>query len=371
MRKKRTSHGADICGFAAKNNRSEESVRDFSSSLNPLGIPASVTAVYYESLLAIARYPDRDAAELCRELAARHGLLPAHVLAGNGAVALLELAIRVVKPARVLLVEPCFSEYRRLLEIHGAKVTSLALQENEEFQFSASRIRQMMSGHDLVVLGHPNNPTGTALDRAELLSLVGSAQRAGIIFLVDEAFCDWCPELSIAAETRRLPNLIVVRSLTKFFSLAGIRSGFVLASRKRIETMRALQETWSCNALAQRLSIVALHDLGYQQRSLDWLHQESARFVGKLAKIKGLKVYPSRANFFLIQLTSPRQQTAFCKALAAEGFYLRGPEGFRGLNKNFFRIALRLKSDNDLLLKIMQTTLAAASKVSSFEFRAL
>lgn len=351
-------HGGNLRDFAERFHIGQDKIIDFSSNINPLGLASSVASIYHESLYEITRYPDPSARDLCQEIAHQYDLKPANVIAGNGSMPLLELAIRTIRPRRALIVEPCFVEYRRLLEMVGAQIDNITLSEKNAFRFSLSQIERAMNGIDMVILGHPNNPTGTAFERSELLSLITSAKKRGIFFLIDEAFCDWCPDLSVAQEAEKNSILIVTRSLTKLFCLAGIRAGFALGPKKLIERMRVLQETWSCNALAQRLSITALRDSEYRDRCLLWFRTESTYLFKGFSGIPEIKVYPSNANFFLIKLKDREKHYSFIEALTMKGIYLRECQGFQGLGKAFFRIALRLREENNLLLQISSDALS-------------
>jgi len=351
-------HGGNLRDFSERFQIHANEIMDFSSNINPLGIAASVASVYHESLSEITRYPDPAARELCQEIARMYTLKPENVIAGNGSMSLLELAVRTIRPRRALLVEPCFVEYRRLLEMVGAHIERITLNEKNEFRFSLAQIERAMDGIDMIILGHPNNPTGTAFERLEMLSLIASAKKKGVYLLVDEAFCDWCPDFSVSQEVKKNNTLIITRSLTKLFCLAGIRSGFALGSKKIIKKMKTLQETWSCNALAQRLSIAALRDTEYKGRCLNWFRTESAYFFKGLSSLQEIKVYPSLANFFLIKLKDCGKYPSFLEVLTTKGIYLRDCRNFKTLGKGFFRVAIRLREDNDLLLKIFNNVLS-------------
>jgi len=351
-------HGGNIKKFAMKIGKSEKSILDFSSNINPLGIPDSVASIYYDSLSSISHYPDPEVRELCEEIANRYSLSIDNIIAGNGSMSLIELVIRAIKPCHTLIVEPCFMEYRRLLEIYGAKVLSVRLSEKDGFRFSLSQIKSAMNNIEMMILGHPNSPTGTALEQKELLVLLNAAKKREIFVLVDEAFCDWHPHLSVSNMLEENSSFIVIRSLTKFYALAGIRAGFALGPKKIIKKMKAVQETWSCNALAQRLSIAALRDEKYAQDCMNWFRAESSYFFKALSEISSIKIYPSLTNFFLIKLLDKDKYSHLTQMLESNGIYLRNSDGFKGLNKYFFRIAIRRREENNFLLKIFKEALS-------------
>lgn len=350
-------HGGDIKSFAEKSGKPEQEICDFSSNVNPLGISSSMAQVYRDALPEISRYPDSYARELCHEISRHFLVFPENVIVGNGAVSLIELSIRLLKPQRALLVEPCFTEYRRMLQIHGVEVFSILLREHDDFRFSLSEIVSSLDHVDLMVVSHPNNPTGTALSRVELLSLIREAERRNVFLLIDQAFVDWCPDLSISNEVKDSARFIVFQSMTKFYGLAGLRSGFALGAREAIEKMRSLQEPWSCNVLAQRLSIAALQDERYRRKTLDWFRSESQWFHEELSKTPGVKIFPSLTNFYLAKLFEVGMEKQFWKTMTDHGIYLREGRDFTGLNERFFRVALRLRKENEWFLQNLRVAL--------------
>lgn len=347
--RKPIEHGGDLRAFALRFQIHENEVLDFSSNVNPLGIPDSVRRLYLESADELCRYPDPSSAELCQEITKHFSVQSENVIAGNGAVALLGLAVRTLAPKHALLIEPCFTEYRRLLEQQGVEVHSLLLREENDFHFKLSEIMDDLAGVDLLLLGHPNNPTGTALSCSEILELLDEARRR-VFVIVDEAFADWVPEISIANEVKERSNLLVVRSLTKFFALAGIRSGFALGPSNVVAALKNGQETWSVNRLAQKLSVAALRDKDFQEKSRKWFREEAAIFRKVLESVGGVKIYPSLANFFLIHLlrNDPEELAGF---FGKKEICVRFANNFRGLDSSYFRIAIRLRKENGFFVE--------------------
>ena len=351
------NHGGDITGFLKKIGKSEEDILDFSSNITPLPVSPVLTKVYQDAIACLGRYPDSYAREFCREIGIRFGVDHDCVIAGNGAISLIDLVLRAYRPQQALLIQPCFNEYQRLLHLYGAQVREIFLKEEEDFQFSYKEILDHLKGIDMLILGYPNNPTGTALDRQEMVALIQETKRRGVFLLVDEAFIDWNPQLSIDQEIQRNSSLVVVRSLTKFFGLAGIRSGFAFADQRIIEKMRSVQEPWSCNGLAQRLSVAALREVEFQQRTLFWFTEESKFLEKRLSFIPGIKIFPSLANFFLAKLMNPDQEEIFWTHMESCGIYLREMGDFCGLSNRYFRMALKTREENLILIDRLQEAL--------------
>lgn len=351
-------HGGNIQEFARKMNIPADKVRDFSSNINPLGLPDSLKKIYHEAVEKIAAYPDRHAEKFCRAVSAFHQIDRASVIAGNGSMALIGLVIQALKPARALLVEPGFGEYRRLLHLSGTTIDHVHLKEEDNFQFPFDDINKRIPTVDLVILGHPNNPTGTALTPEQLFKLMKKAQTHGTCLLVDEAFVDWHESDSVIRYVKDCSTAVVVRSLTKFYCLAGIRAGYACASRAVMDRLRQHQETWGCNQIAQELAAAALMDIGFQEKSRAWFDEESRFMSDALSQINGIKPFPSRANFFLCKIPDLLNVGRFWKEMGRYEIYLRTADDFIGLDQSYFRTAVKKREDNLFLLDRLTSILS-------------
>ncbi len=356
-----SEHGGHLRDFSARFQVPESEIVDFSSNINPLGLPEAVRRLYLESVHDVTRYPDPDSHFFRLEAAKQFSLNPMNILAGNGAVSLLALAVRVLAPRRALIIEPCFSEYHRILEQNGADVLALELREQDDFKFHPERITGALSGIDLLVLGHPNNPTGTALNRLQMLELLEQARLRNVFVLIDEAFADWVPEISVVDHLREDSRFLVVRSLTKFYALAGLRAGFAVGPSALITEMKKKQEAWSMNRLAEKLAVAVLQDSQFREWTLRWFQRESALFFKDLQELGVLKVYPGQANFFLARLEEAVTPSHLTESLGKQGIYIRSCENFRGLNASYFRFALRQRAENRLLLEAIRECLDSSA----------
>jgi threonine-phosphate decarboxylase len=348
----RVRHGGELRQFSEKFGIPERDIIDFSSNINPFGPPLSVKEAYPSGLAELQHYPDPEALEFRREVARRFPLWPENVVAGNGAIELLDLILRFLRPKRALLVEPTFLEYRRLLNLQGAEIRNVSLKEKDGFRFAPAELMNALQRVEVVILGHPNNPTGTALPKDELQHFLREAKRRNIFVILDEAFVDWSPELSLAGEVRDDSFFFVIRSLTKFFALPGIRIGYGLGSRKLIEKLASYQIPWSCNRLAQKLGRVALQDQAYADESRQWLVRERGEFGSHLAEISWLKVYPSVTNFLLIRCAAPFEGPfPLTEKVARQGFPVRDLSEYPSLGHYYFRVAVRKREENMKLIE--------------------
>ncbi len=346
----RIRHGGELRQFAEKLGIPERNILDFSSNINPWGPPDSVKKAYQENVETIQHYPDPEALEFRREVARHYPLWPENVIAGNGAAELLDSIVRLLRPKKALLIEPTFLEYRRLLNLQGTEIRSVLLREKDDFQLAVPEVINALQGVEVAIFVQPNNPTGGLIEKEILQKLLSEVRRRNIFVVLDEAFIDWTPHATMAREVRDDSHFFVIRSLTKFFSLPGIRAGYGLGSRKLIEKLATHQVPWSCNRLAQKLGIVALRDQEFIKESLEWLVKEREDFKIRLQEIPSLKVYPSAANFLLIRQGG---RPSLLQDLGERGIYVRDLTDFPGLGAGYFRVAVRKQEENNRLVEAL------------------
>lgn len=349
----RIKHGGETRFFSEKFAIPEHEILDFSSNINPLGPSQEIRKAYEEMIDELANYPDPEALEFRREVARHFPLWPENVIAGNGAAELLDLILRLLRPKRALLIEPTFLEYRRLLNLWGAEIRSVFLHEKDSFQFSLPELINALQGTEIAFLATPNNPTGTHLTKDKVQKFLSEAKRRNVFVVLDEAFVDWIPDQSMAKEVRDDGSFFVIRSLTKFYSIPGIRMGYGLGARKLIEKLATCQVPWSCNRVAQKFGTLALRDTEFAAHSRQWLKEEGAWLRAQLEEFPGLKIYPSAANFLLIKSPLP-----LFEEMGKQGIYLRDLTDFPGLGPSYFRIAVKKREENQRLIGALRNCYA-------------
>jgi len=341
-------HGGDLVTAAEIFRLEPGRILDFSANINPLGPPPQVMAALLTGLSAnIARYPDPACRGFKATLAAKLGLTGEQILVGNGAAECLDLIFRALSPQKVGLVYPSFAEYRRLAQNHGASLESV-LVEPDTLKPSLDQIEQLIKDTDLVLLGHPNNPTGLAYTASELTFLLGISQKKGNFLVMDEAFIDF---IEPSEQTTLLPLLaenkevILVRSLTKFYAIPGLRLGYALAAPEIIRRLQKYQVTWSVNALALAAGEASLGAEEYARETRKLVARERGWLAAELTQL-GLKVWPGTANFLLVRLhegiTAPELQLR----LGRQGLLIRDCSNYPGLSPGFFRVAVRNRGEN-------------------------
>jgi histidinol-phosphate aminotransferase len=319
---------------------------DFAVNIVPGGPPAWLRRELHAALDRAAAYPDeRPAAEA---LAARHGRPPGEVVCANGSAEAFWLLAGVMRPSLAVVVQPSFTEPEAALRAAGHAVEP-AWRDPVGFALDPNAVPR---DADLVVVGNPNNPTG-GLDPA---ATVAGLARPGRVLVVDEAFMELTPdEAESLAGRRDLPGLVVVRSLTKLWGLAGLRAGYVLAPEEIATALRAARQPWSVNALAcAALAAWAREGAAHAHRLVGQVAAAREQLATALGALPGVRVWPSAANFLLLRVPDG---PAVLTALAARGVAVRPCHTFPGLTPDHLRAAIRDPADNQRLVDALREVL--------------
>ncbi|AJE02433.1 threonine-phosphate decarboxylase CobD [Geobacter pickeringii] len=353
-------HGGTVFAVARSLGVPPEEILDFSASINPLGPVPGVREAVAAAFDRLVHYPDSEAAELRDALARHHGVGAEQICVANGSTELIYLVPRLAAGGRALVVAPPFSEYAKSLHRSGWEVDYLELDPAEGFALAPELLdgRLAAGGHGLLFLGNPGNPTGRLLRRDEITAVMELCRRRGTFLVLDEAFIDFCEEESAKREATAREGMVVLRSLTKFYAVPGLRLGYAIGHRSTIARLAALREPWSVNTLAQVAGIASLADEGYAERTRALVAAERERLAAGLARLPGLSPFPSAANYLLVEITAGPAAAELCRRLAVERILVRDCSSFRGLDGRFFRVAVRSGEENDLLLEALGRALA-------------
>ena len=323
---------------------------DFSQNINPLGAPkdaleAARRALYEDS----SRYPDLEYTGLREALAAYLGVGAEMVVPTNGGAEALFLAARAAGTGgKALVLEPTFSEYAAAAAASGKEpVRRVARRREVNFEWDSTPLRDL-EGVSVVFLCNPNNPTGDLLDRSAVLEVADRVAEAGAVLVVDEAFADFVPEISVTDMVGR--GLWVARSFTKFFAIPGLRLGcLVCDDAGRIQS---LQPSWSVNSVAAAAGIAAVSDRSFADASRAEVVRLREDLFGALDALPGLHPFPGAANFLLV-----RGPEGLPERLARRGVLVRGCGPFYGLGPEYFRVAVRDAEENGRLVAAIQEEL--------------
>ena len=352
-------HGGNLYEIAAKQGLEPEKIIDFSASINPLGLsPRAKKKLGKEGLEAVLHYPDAECSELRKTLAQFHGIPEDCLLPGAGSTEFIYSLPRVLKLERILLVTPAFSEYENALEIHSGdcRIHFFETREEDGFELNVEGLLLALTqGYDALYLCNPNNPTGILAEKKDLLRVLSRAEGEKVWFVLDEAFIDFIPEESLLQEAAGSSRLVLLRSLTKFYALPGLRAGYLVSNSGVIDQFSRVKAPWAVNALAQIAAVESLHDKAYADRTLVYIREERENLAHGLQGIPGFIPYPGSANYLLVQLHPSLNLTAaeLMQSLIPRGILIRDCRSFHHLGPYFFRVAVRSHKENQCLLKAL------------------
>jgi histidinol-phosphate/aromatic aminotransferase/cobyric acid decarboxylase-like protein len=313
--------------------------------------PAWLRHELVSALDDVARYP--DVAPAVDALARLHGCPAASVLVTNGAAEAFTLVARARRWRQPLVIHPQFTEPETALRAHGQVVTRLILQPDDGFVLNPAEVP---ADADLVIVGNPTNPTSRLHPRISILSLV----RPGRLVVVDEAFMDVVEggDNSVLEDAVRTEGLVVIRSLTKTFGLAGIRAGYLVGTTQVIAECALTQPPWSVNSIAVA-AVVACAGAQGQEHTRAVGHRLSSRVAHLAARLTeaGLDVVPAPAGPFV--LVHHPHAALLRERLRRRGLAVRRGDTFPGLGTQWLRIAAREPAITDTLVAAMAQELAA------------
>ncbi len=370
----RPLHGGNLVWAADLAGCPLSQILDFSASINPWGPPNSAIAAIQAHLGELRAYPDPQYQALRQALSQFHQISPDWILPGNGSAELLTWAGRdLAALTTTTLVTPAFGDYWRALGAFGARVVTCPLMSmlsqtpRSEVQGSETETHQLTQALGLsaqgtsaptgLLLNNPHNPTGQLFLQQTLLPLL----KQFALVVVDEAFMDFLPpeqQQSLLPVIQDYSNLVILRSLTKFYSLPGLRLGYAIAHPERLRRWQQWRDPWPVNSLAVAAARAVLSDRPFQQKTWDWLGEARLQLWQGLSQLPGLQPYWSAANFLLVashQSSSELQR----QLLKSDQILIRDCLSFPELGDRYFRVAVRSQVDNQRLLEALAQVLSS------------
>ncbi|MEA5619163.1 threonine-phosphate decarboxylase CobD [Cronbergia sp. UHCC 0137] len=363
------AHGGNLNWAAALAGCPPGAILDFSASISPLGLPSSVIAAIMSRLDDLRHYPDPNYSELRLALSHFHQVPPEWILPGNGSAELLTLAGRELAQLEATVVmTPAFGDYYRTLAAYKAKILEFpVVLEGRGWEISPVpvygsvpdladlRLLTPLSQGYGFLLNNPHNPTGKLFSRRSILPYLEQFA----LVVVDEAFMDFLPvdeEQSLISLVQDYENLVILRSLTKFYSLPGLRLGYAIAHPDRLSRWQSWRDPWPVNTLAAAAAIAALGDREFQKETWQWLPSARNQLFQGLANFPGLHPFEGSVNFLLVECQE--SSSGLQKRLLQEHqILIRDCLSFKELGDRFFRVSVRTQSDNQRLLTALELVL--------------
>jgi histidinol-phosphate aminotransferase len=321
---------------------------DFSVCCNPYTPPRLVR----DSLrhMPLGRYPDSASAELKNSLSHLHGISAANILIGSGTTELIRLIAftYLERASSVLVFKPTYGEYETASRLSGAKIIVFQGLASEHFALDVEKLATMIkeTRPRAVFICNPNNPTGHYLSAAEMETLLASSQDS--LFILDEAYVNFVEQPWPSLDLSGRENVIILRSMTKDYGLAGLRLGYLVASEEIVRTLSRVCPPWNVNVAAQKAGAAVLNCGDYLSLSHIKIRRAGQYLRNRLTKLR-LPPLPSQANFFLVQVGDGKR---FRALLLNEGILVRDCASF-GL-PGYVRIAPRSLRDCRILIAALK-----------------
>jgi threonine-phosphate decarboxylase len=363
--KRFVSHGGDVWGFARKYNLPLEKVLDFSGPINFLGPSPKAVEAVKQYAGRIRFYPDPNPVELRKSVAAYvgHGVDQANIILGNGSIELIYMITEAFPCGfKAVIPVPSFTEYEKAALRVGGDPVFVRLPDN--FALDIESIKKAVTEDTRIVsICNPHSPSGTLYSKETVLELLDFCRKKDVILSVDENYIEFAEkgqDATMAGYVKKYENLFVIRSVTKFYGMPGIRFGYGLATENLIDTLQTVRQPWSINSLAGYATLAAFKDTEFIENTKRTIAKERAQFAKMLSEIGGLQVFPSETNFLLVKLLNPEYTATMLKERMAEkGLLIRDCSTFVGLDNSYFRVTVRSSEDN---LKLVQALRDAFKK---------
>ncbi len=354
-------HGGNINNLAASVGCSPDEIIDMSSNLNPLGPPDNTEKAILRNLDTIRTLPEPDAASMKKGFAEFHNINGDNVVAGSGTTWFIYNIPAAMGCKKVLISGPAYSDYRDACIMHKVKCRHCFARESNMFVPDINEIAEMAESADTIFICNPDNPTGALLSKEELEYLI--KKHADKAFVIDESYLPFAEngdDISLVSDLQ-YKNLIVLSSMSKIFSIPGLRTGFLSSSREIVKKMMTYYQPWSVNSLAQAV-IKDIFDNPEQvkpfyQKTRAFIKKEKKIFTGSLKNIKGLKSFTSSTYFILAKLPQRIRSAEFCREIGKHRVLIRDCSNFEGLSDQYVRFSLKKREDNLLLANLIREIL--------------
>jgi len=350
--KRFVSHGGDVWGFARKNNIPLEEVLDFSGPVNFLGpSPKAVEAVRQHARL-IRFYPDPNPSELRTEIAnyVGHGVDAQNIILGNGSIELIYMITEILPcNFKAVIPVPSFTEYEKAALRVGGEPVFVHLPE--DFALDAEAVKKAVTNDTRIVcICNPHSPSGTLYSKKAVLDLVDFCHKKDIILSVDENYIEFTEEAqdtTMVGYVKKYKNLFVIRSVTKFYGMPGIRFGYGIAAENLIDTLQTVRQPWTINSLSGYATLAAFKDTEFIENTKRTIAKERAQFTKMLGEIGGLHVFPSKTNFLLVKILDKKiTSTVLREEVGKKRMLIRECSTFVGLDDSYFRVTVKDHKSN-------------------------
>ncbi|MDD4089379.1 MAG: threonine-phosphate decarboxylase CobD [Tissierellia bacterium] len=344
------THGADIYSASEISGYHEDEIIDFSSNINPLGIPETVISAAVNSIKYTGRYPDINSRKLIDAISAYENVPNEFIFVSNGAAEAIFRIAACLKPEAGLITAPSFSEYEKSMKLFGTNINHYPLKEENSFKIKEDVLNCINEKTDIAFICNPNNPTGQITDKGILEKIILKLKEEKAFLAVDEcflAFAENSEKYSTVDLLNKYDNLIVIKAFTKIFAIPGIRLGYCMSSNEElINNLKSMGPPWNVSTIAQAAGIAAVEEREYLKRTVAYVKEERSYLFNELKKT-GIKAYESHANYILFKTDIPDLK----EKMLNRKILIRSCSNYMNLSRKYYRIAVRTKEENKIFIE--------------------
>ncbi len=391
--KQRDEHGGNLLGELDQNdydilnifNKAKKKI-DFSANINSLGLSKNALCILKNTKLLkflIENYPEIYPERLINKLSDYHCIQSGNIFIGAGATNLIYKILSVFKPENALIAEPSFSEYERACEVFKINTLHQCTLLEDDFKLINGSLTKFidkiknLNERDLIFIASPSNPAGAITPINTVIEILKICKKKKVYLILDESFMDFKEECSSKHLVEKFDNLIILRSMTKFFAIPGERLGYIVSCEKNILNMLKNNAPWGIGGLASALAVSSLSDTEYIENSIKYINKLKNELYNDILKLKIFEIIQGEANFLLLKIKTAHHRSAnyndnksnnnsnsndnnnnnqLSSALTIKdylfnkGILIRYAGTYRCLDCNFFRIAVKTRKDNKILI---------------------
>jgi len=352
-------HGSDLETIEQVYGIRKEDIVSFAANVNPLGISPKLKTTLAKRIDSIMSYPDRDYTSLRKHIAEYVHADPANIIVGNGSTELISLFIQIKHPKKALIVGPTYSEYEREVSLGGGSTLYYRLEEEKDFILDIAGLEKELTKEvDLLVICNPNNPTSTAITRADMRKILDLCKQKGIFVMVDETYVEFAEEekkITSVPLTEYYNNIIILRGISKFFAAPGLRLGYAICGNEDLlKEINQRKNPWTINSLAAAAGEIMFTDEAYIKDTRALIAAERSRICSILSACRNVKIYPPTANFILVKIEKEGVTSMdLFEAAIRKGLMIRDCSTFPFLDNKYIRFCFMTPQQNTALLEVL------------------
>lgn len=351
-------HGGNIEELTRKYNLDKEKLIDFSANINPLGLNENVKKTIIETIEEINIYPDITYYNLKKSISNYEKIKSDYLTLGNGAAEVIFNLVRAINPKKALLLAPTFGEYEEALLSINSKIEYYMLNEGNNWDIDIDILDKINKEIDMIFICNPNNPTGKLTHRKLILKVLEKAKDYNCIVAIDESFLDFVKEnenYTLINYIEDYKNLFIIKSLTKFFAMPGLRIGYGITGDKTlIKKINSISVPWNINVLAEKSAIKALEEKDYINNTINYIENEKDRFYYELCKFNDLKIFKPSVNYIMFKVN---KKIDLKEEMMKENIIIRSCSNYIGLDDKYYRVAVRKREENEKFIDILKKIL--------------